>query len=165
MDRLSWDEYFMAMAVSASLRSVVKTTKVGAVIVNSDRQIISTGYNGPLSGWPHFRVGVSQSLEEHAERNAIYFAAASRGGVAGSTLYTTVTPCIHCARAILQSGIKRVVTLSTSAKDKTENPDGMALLNDANYQDKIRLAVLDESELKEKVWKLISERGWDMPTS
>ena len=165
MDRLSWDEYFMVMATSASLRSPVETTKVGAVIVNSDHQILSTGYNGPLSGWPHFRVGGDQSTEEHAERNAIYFAAANRGGLAGATLYTTVTPCVHCARAMLQAGIKRVVTLSDTAKDKEQNPDGMAVLNEAKSQDKIRLTVLDGSKLKEKIWKLVSERGWAQLTN
>jgi len=106
-----WDNRFMALARHIAMWSKDPSTKVGAVIVDEKRRVIGHGYNG-------FPRGVEDSDERysdrevkykhvvHAELNAILN---SRGGVEGCTLYTTLEPCTECAKAIIQSGITRVV--------------------------------------------------------
>jgi len=109
----------MDIAKVVSTRSPITTTKVGAVLVGSNNTIISTGYNGRPSGVPHFRINPEDELKEcHAEMNAVCFAARHGISTEGSTLYTTVVPCIHCARVLVQAGVRRVVTLSNNVKTK-----------------------------------------------
>lgn len=116
-DYISWDEYFMSVALLASMRSKDPNTQVGACIVGDDKRIISTGYNGFPRGcsddeFPWNRVGEETKYPYvvHAELNAILNA----GGrsLAGSTLYVALFPCNECAKAIIQAGIKTVVYLS-----------------------------------------------------
>ncbi len=119
-DYLSWDEYFMGVAVLSSLRSKDPSTQVGACIVNTDHKIVGVGYNGfPIGGVdddeiPWEREG--EWLETkypyvcHAELNAILNAISS--SLKGCTLYVGLFPCNECAKAIIQSGIKEVVFLS-----------------------------------------------------
>lgn len=117
-DYISWDEYFMGIAMLSAERSKDNSTQVGACIVNSDNKIVSVGYNGMPTGcdddeMPWERTGDS-SLDTkypfvcHAELNAILNSSAP-GGLNGCTLYVTLFPCNECAKAIIQSGIKRVV--------------------------------------------------------
>ena len=120
-ERPSWDVYFMEHARVASMRSPCVKRRVGAVLVTGDRQLVSTGYNGPPRGAPHrdehtcVRIGIPSGTRTdvvccaHAEINAI--AQAARHGVAvkGCTLYVTTSPCAWCARAIINAGIVRVV--------------------------------------------------------
>ena len=116
---ISWDEYFMGVAVLAAQRSKDPSTQVGACIVDNDKRIISTGYNG----FPHgcsdddFPWNRDKSKGEtkyqfvvHAELNAILNA----GGrpLFGSTVYVALFPCNECAKAIIQAGIKEVIYLS-----------------------------------------------------
>lgn len=116
---ISWDEYFMGVALLAAQRSKDPSTQVGACIVDSNKRILSTGYNG----FPHgcsdddFPWNRDESLGEtkypfvvHAELNAILNA--SGKSLAGATLYVALFPCNECAKAIIQSGIKEVVYLS-----------------------------------------------------
>ena len=116
-DYISWDEYFMSVAMLASMRSKDPNTQVGACIVGDDKRIISTGYNGFPQGcsddeFPWDREGeeTKYPFVVHAELNAVLNA----GGrsLAGSTLYVALFPCNECAKAIIQSGIKTVVYLS-----------------------------------------------------
>ncbi|EWM53758.1 deoxycytidylate deaminase [Ruminococcus flavefaciens] len=116
-DYISWDEYFMGIAMLSAQRSKDNSTQVGACIVNDKHKIVSVGYNGMPTGcddddMPWEREGES-SLDTkypfvcHAELNAILNS--SFGSLNGCTLYVTLFPCNECAKAIIQSGIKRVV--------------------------------------------------------
>lgn len=109
-----WDNRFLELASHISLWSKDDSTKVGAVIVDDVRNVRSTGYNGFVRNIsddvPERSVRPQKYFwAEHAERNAIYAAARHGLSVDGCTLYCTRSPCADCARAIIQSGIKRVV--------------------------------------------------------
>jgi dCMP deaminase len=114
--RPSWDDYFMAIAKIVSSRATCDRAYIGAVLVKRNR-IISTGYNGAPPGLPHCDGAAGHLMEEghcirtlHAEENAIIQLAAIGGMSAeGATLYTTHSPCYHCAKKIIMVGIKRVV--------------------------------------------------------
>ncbi len=114
--RPSWDDYFMAMARIIATRSTCNRLRAGAVLVKNHR-IISTGYNGAPPHLPHCDGPAGHLMEEghcirtvHGEENTILQAAAV-GGVTseGATLYTTYSPCYHCAKKIIVAGVKRVV--------------------------------------------------------
>ena len=116
-DYISWDEYFMGVAVLAARRSKDPNTQVGACIVSPENIIISTGYNGFPVGcsddeYPWEREGEQTKYPYvvHAELNAILNA---HGRVLqGARIYVALFPCNECAKAIIQSGIKEVVYLS-----------------------------------------------------
>lgn len=104
----------MSMAYFVALKSKDKSTKVGAVIVDPDHTILSTGYNSFPRGINDFVESRQQRPEkyhwfEHAERNAIYNAARKGIKLEGSILYTTGLPCTDCARGVVQAGIAEVV--------------------------------------------------------
>ena len=140
LDYISWDEYFMGVAVLSGMRSKDPNTQVGACIVSQDNKILSMGYNGFPKGcsddeFPWARVG--DPLENkyfyttHSELNAILN---YRGGsLEGSKLYVSLFPCNECAKAIIQSGIKTVVfadnkydgTPSVEASKKLMNAAGV----------------------------------------
>lgn len=114
----AFDDIFMNLAEDLSKRSHCVKAQVGAVLAK-DTRIISIGYNGPPSGthncdeeWPETGcerdARGSCSLALHAEENAILFAARNGASVQGATLYTTLSPCLPCARIIFSSGIKKV---------------------------------------------------------
>jgi dCMP deaminase len=119
--KTNWDKRFLDLAEHVSSWSKDPSTKVGAVIVNQDKQVLSLGYNG-------FPRGV-EDLEErykdrptkylfvaHAERNALDNAFTD---TRGATLYTTLCPCNECSKSIIQKGIKRVVTNQMLDKDQS----------------------------------------------
>ena len=113
-DRMSWDDYFMAIAELASKRATCPRRSVGAVLVKNKR-IIATGYNGSPPGQPHC-IDVGCLMVDghcirtiHAEENAIVFCARAGIPVEGATLYITSSPCQHCAKVIIASGITEVV--------------------------------------------------------
>ncbi len=118
-DYISWNEYFMGVALLAAMRSKDPNTQVGACIVDADNRIMSTGYNGFPQGCSDddFPWNRDEKLGEtkyqfvvHAELNAILNA---RGkNLAGSVIYVGLFPCNECAKAIIQSGVKEVVYLS-----------------------------------------------------
>lgn len=116
-DYISWDEYFMSVALLAAMRSKDPNTQVGACIVGEDKRIISTGYNGFPCGcsdddFPWDREGEETKYPYvvHAELNAILNAGGRN--LSGSKLYVALFPCNECAKAIIQAGIKTVVYLS-----------------------------------------------------
>ncbi len=124
-DYISWDEYFMGIAILSAQRSKDNSTQVGACIVNNEHKIVSVGYNGMPTGcsdddMPWEREGDS-SLDTkypfvcHAELNAILNS--NIGNLSGCTVYVTLFPCNECAKAIIQSGIKRVVYYSNKYAD------------------------------------------------
>jgi len=120
--RPSWDEYFMTITRQVAERSTCVRAKVGAVIVR-DRSILATGYNGAPAGMPHcLDVGclVYESKTPtgdvetncfrtiHAEINAIAQAARNGSRIDGADVYVTHTPCIHCLKTLVNTGVRRV---------------------------------------------------------
>lgn len=123
-NHLSWDEYFMGVALLSSRRSKDSTTQVGACIVNNENKILSVGYNGMPRGcndddMPWEREGAPLETKYiyvcHAELNAILNN--DSGSLKGVRIYTTLFPCNECAKAIIQSGISEVVYLSDKYAD------------------------------------------------
>lgn len=121
---LSWDEYFMGIALLSAERSKDPGTQVGACIVSPDKKILSMGYNGMPRGchdtlMPWAREGAPQDTKYmfvcHAELNAILNYDGTN--LHGSTIYTTLFPCNECAKALIQAGIKEVVYLSDKYAD------------------------------------------------
>lgn len=113
---MTWDDYFLKIAKSVSFKSKDPNTKVGAVIVGSDNQIISTGFNGFPRGIDEDSPDRWERPEkyrhvEHAELNAIFNSARTGVSTKGTTLYLYgfQLPCSRCAGGIIQSGIQRVV--------------------------------------------------------
>ena len=121
-----WHYRFMEVANLISTWSKDTSTKTGAIVVGPDKEIRATGYNGFCRGVDD---DVIERLErptkydffEHAERNAIYNACLTGVSLKGCVLYATHAPCTDCARAIIQSGIKTVVT---NELDLTNAPTG-----------------------------------------
>ena len=109
MERISWNKYFMEIAMLSSIRSPCKRLKVGCVIAK-DNRLISMGYNGYLSGCDHesiIRDGHEQATI-HAEINAITDAAKRGVSINDSIAYITHHPCINCYKALASSGIKKI---------------------------------------------------------
>ncbi|MBE5898502.1 MAG: dCMP deaminase family protein [Lachnospiraceae bacterium] len=115
-DYISWDEYFMGVAVLSGMRSKDPNTQVGACIVSKDNKILSMGYNGFPTGcsdddFPWCREGDPLDNKyfytTHSELNAILN---YRGGsLEGTKLYVSLFPCNECAKAIIQAGIKTII--------------------------------------------------------
>ena len=114
-DVLSWDQYFMGMAHLSAMRSKDPNTRVGACIVNPQKRVVGLGYNGFHYGceddeFPWERDGefldTKYPYVVHAELNAILN---SIQDLHGCTLYVSLFPCNECAKAIIQSGIKKIV--------------------------------------------------------
>ena len=115
MTRQSWPEYFMELAEKLATRSTCDRASVGAVIVNSDNRIVSTGYNGSVANNPHCD-DVGHTLRDghciatiHAEINAITYCAREGVALKGTTLYVTHFPCLNCTKSIIAAGITKVV--------------------------------------------------------
>lgn len=110
--RIGRDELYIEIVKLVAQRSTCLRKQVGAILVKEGR-IITTAYNGPPSGFPHCTKdtckGKNCNISIHAEMNAIAFAAKSGVSIEGSTMYCTMSPCINCAKVILNSGIVRVV--------------------------------------------------------
>jgi dCMP deaminase len=123
------DTRYLRMAKIWSENSYCDRRKVGALIVK-DKMIISDGYNGTPSGFENVcedESGKTKPYVLHAEANAISKVAKSFNSSDGATLYITASPCIECAKLIIQSGIKRVVF-----SDLYHTDDGIKLLERAN---------------------------------
>ena len=124
-DYLSWDAYFMGIALLSAQRSKDPGTQVGACIVGPDNKIMSVGYNGMPTGcadelMPWSRDGAPMDTKYlyvcHAELNAILNYGG--GSIRGATVYSTLFPCNECAKALIQAGVKRVVYLSDKYADQ-----------------------------------------------
>ena len=124
-DYLTWDEYFMGVAMLSAMRSKDPNTQVGACIVSGDNKILSMGYNGFPQGcsddeFPWRREGDPLDnkyfYSPHSELNAILN---YRGGsLEGAKLYVTLFPCNECAKAIIQAGIITVIYDSDKYADE-----------------------------------------------
>jgi dCMP deaminase len=105
------DKRYLRMAAIWAENSYCQRRKVGAIIVK-DQMIISDGYNGTPSGFENVcedESGQTKPYVLHAEANAITKVARSNNSSDGSTLYVTASPCVECAKLIIQAGIRRVV--------------------------------------------------------
>lgn len=128
MTRPSWDAYFLQIAHAVALRADCTRRRVGAVVVDSQRRIVSTGYNGAPAGdlgclagaCPRGRMNLDEvppgssydtgqgaCIAIHAEQNALLYA--GQKGCNGATLYITDEPCQGCRRFIRASGVDRTV--------------------------------------------------------
>jgi dCMP deaminase len=133
MDRPSWDEYFMDIARLVARRSTCLRRQVGAVMVK-EKNILATGYNGTPSGIRHceetgclreqLKVPSGERHELcrglHAEQNAIIQAARHGVNISAATLYCTNSPCIICAKMLINAGVRQVVYLEGY-------PDGLSM--------------------------------------
>ena len=126
-----FDDKYMQMAAIWATNSYCKRRQVGALIVK-DRMIISDGYNGTPSGFENIcedENGVTKPYVLHAEANAISKVAQSGNSSEDATLYVTASPCMECAKLIIQSGIRRVVY-----RDEYRLTDGVDLLRRAGIE-------------------------------
>lgn len=122
---------YLRMARIWAENSYCRRRKVGALVVK-DKMIISDGYNGTPSGFENVcedENNVTHPYVLHAEANAITKLARSSNNSDGATLYVTASPCIECAKLIIQSGIKRVIYA-----EKYRLTDGIDLLERANIE-------------------------------
>ena len=140
--RPDWDTYFLRITKLVATRSTCLRRNVGAVLVK-DNRILSTGYNGAPEGLAHCldigclrdKLKVPSGTHHelcrglHAEQNALVQAARYGVSIAGSTCYCTTTPCVICAKMLIQAGVKRIVAL-------TRYPDKLAdkLLEEAGIK-------------------------------
>jgi dCMP deaminase len=125
------DKRYLRMARIWAENSYCKRRQVGALIVNN-QMIISDGYNGTPSGFENVcedENNVTKPYVLHAEANAITKVAASNNNSKGATIYITSSPCIECAKLIIQSGIKRVVYC-----ENYHTSEGVDLLNRAGVE-------------------------------
>lgn len=113
-NRISWKEYFMQIAEKVATRSTCDRAWVGCLLVNDDNRIISTGYNGSVSGNPHCD-DVGHTLRDghciatiHAEMNALLYCAKEGISVKNCTCYVTHFPCLNCTKALIQAGITKI---------------------------------------------------------
>lgn len=123
-NHITWDEYFMGVAELSAKRSKDPNTQVGACIVNLDKRIIGTGYNGMPMGidnvfsWEREGPKTKYKYVVHAELNAILN---NTQNLKGCSIYTTLFPCSECAKAIVQAGIVGVYYLSDKYKGTEDN--------------------------------------------
>ena len=126
-----FDGRYLEMAAVWAKNSYCTRRQVGAILVK-DRMIISDGYNGTPAGFENVcedENGVTKPYVLHAEANAISKVAKSANSADGATLYVTASPCVECAKLIIQSGIRRVVY-----RDEYRLTDGIDLLRRAGIE-------------------------------
>lgn len=141
--QLRLDRRYLRMARIWAENSYCRRRKVGAIVVK-DQMIISDGYNGTPSGFDNVCEGgdgATLAYVLHAEANAITKLARNSNNSQGATLYVTASPCIECAKLIIQAGIRRVVY-----QEKYRLDDGLRLMRRAG----IEIQQLDPDEPREE---------------
>lgn len=123
-----WDGYFMSLAYLVSMRSKDPSTRVGAVIVGLDNEILATGYNGlPRNIFDYQERYENKEYKylasNHAEENAIIQCARVGTAIKKTTLYTTWAPCAHCSKMIIQAGIAKVIYDANFPGNDIKNQD------------------------------------------
>jgi dCMP deaminase len=139
------DQRYLKMAAIWSLNSYCRRRKVGALLVK-DKMIISDGYNGTPSGFENIcedENNLTKPYVLHAEANAITKVAKSGNSSEGATMYVTSSPCLDCAKLIIQAGIKRVVYTESYRTD-----DGVNLLERAKIE--VKCVEIDLTSIKEE---------------
>ena len=133
---ISWDEYFMGIALLSAMRSKDPNTKVGACIVDENKKVVSIGYNGMPSGCDESQLSWNrgEGLDSkylyvcHAEFNAILNTRQGTSALKGCTLYVTLFPCNECTKAIIQTGIKEVVFFGNKYKETVGTQASLKML-------------------------------------
>lgn len=130
-----WDARFLALAMHMAEWSKHRTTKVGCVVVDDDRRIRATGYNGFPRGVTDLPERLADRptkllLSVHAEANAVATAARSGASLAGCTAYVTHPPCAACAALLTQAGIRRVVFQGRLREDWADSEAAARLIMD-----------------------------------
>ena len=135
MDRIKWEEYFMAQSHLLALRSTCQRLSVGATIVK-DNRIIAGGYNGSVAGEVHC-IDEGCLIEDghcirtiHAEMNALLQCAKQGVSTEGATIYVTHFPCLNCTKSIIQAGIKTIYY----AEDYHNHEYAMQLLDQSGIE-------------------------------
>ncbi len=157
-DYISWDEYFMGIALLSALRSKDPNTQVGACIVGKNNKIVGIGYNGFPIGcsddeFPWERKGKNPNDTKypyvvHAEANAILN---STKDLHGARLYVGLYPCNECAKLIIQSGIVEIIYLSDKYKNTDSTKAARKMFEKAGVKEKQLI-------LKNKIIKLDYEK-------
>ncbi|WAT79397.1 ComE operon protein 2 [Bacillus safensis] len=135
MERISWNQYFMAQSHLLALRSTCERLAVGATVVR-DKRIIAGGYNGSIAGDVHCADVGCYVIDHHcvrtihAEMNAILQCAKFGAPTADAEIYVTHFPCLQCCKAIIQAGIRTVYY----AKDYKNHPYAVDLFEQAGVQ-------------------------------
>lgn len=158
-EKIDWDTYFMAQCFLTSMRSPDPSTKHGAVIVDENKRILATGYNGPIAGIDDSTVPLTRPEKyphlPHAEENALLSLGVVR--LPKGRIYITGQPCHKCLRMILQKGIRHIVYGPQTSKmiDQAEK-DACALMWEQTkpvYREYTRLDVL-QAELEKLVARI-----------
>ncbi|MDQ0269522.1 ComE operon protein 2 [Cytobacillus purgationiresistens] len=145
MERISWNQYFMAQSHLLALRSTCTRLTVGATIVR-DNRMIAGGYNGSIAGGVHCIDEGCYVIDNHcvrtihAEMNAILQCAKFGVATTGAEIYVTHFPCLQCCKAIIQAGIKTVYF----AQDYKNHPYGIELFEQAG----VALQKVETNEMK-----------------
>ncbi len=135
---LSWDDYFMGVALLSAQRSKDPNTQVGACLVNEAKRIVGIGYNGLPTGldddlypWENegYFLNTKYPYVVHAEPNAILNSTTS---LRGATLYVTLFPCHECSKLIIQSGVKEIVYIEDKYQEQASFVASKRMLQDAN---------------------------------
>lgn len=156
-DYISWDEYFMGVAVLSSLRSKDPSTQVGACVASNKNKVLTMGYNGMPIGCndddlPWERESDNELDKKylyvcHAEFNAILNA---RVSLDGSRIYVTLFPCNECAKAIIQSGIKEVIYSDDKYADQAFTIASKRMFDLANVKYRKFEGAMPQIEFKRK---------------
>lgn len=137
---ISWDEYFIGIALLSAERSKDENTQVGACIVNNKNRIVGIGYNGLPYGcsdelFPWKREGdwidTKYPYVVHAEPNAILNATTN---LDGCRIYVTLFPCHECAKLIIQSGIKEIIYMDDKYNDTDSNKAAKYMFNSSGVK-------------------------------
>lgn len=152
-DYISWDEFFMNVALIASKRSKDPCTQVGATVVSKDNRILSVGYNGAPNNFSDNEFPWGKEDKDnlnnkylfvcHAELNAISNYRGNNRDLEGARIYVTLFPCNECAKLIIQNGIKEVIYLSDKHHDKEATKASRILLENTG----IKTRMYDGKEL------------------
>lgn len=120
----AWDEYFMKIAETVALKSKDPSSKMGCVIVDPKKRVVSLGYNGMLQGADESKMTLSERPMKyyfaiHSEMNAVLFA---HQDLTGCTIYNRVATCENCLKYCLQAGIKRFVYKDLRVHSHSSDP-------------------------------------------
>ena len=120
-----WDEYFMKIAETVALKSKDPSSKMGCVIVNENRRVVSLGYNGLIQGANENKLTLSERPMKyrfviHSEMNALLFA---REDLRGSTVYNQTATCDNCLKHCLQAGVRRFVYRNLRVNSHATDPE------------------------------------------
>lgn len=122
---MSWDQYFMSFARLTASKSKDPTTQVGCILVDLDRNVIASGFNGLPRGVTDEPARMERPVKylwtTHAEANAVAAAARRGAAVRAATAYVTHRPCAQCAALLVQAGVSRIVCDGGTTSMPTEN--------------------------------------------